>query len=230
LTSYASDFVPNMAPARVTIERLQSAETTTFENIYHDGLRTQFVRGCAKRLGPHDVPAGWKRTPIVHLAPIAGELETALVHCFANSLIGLTPQGWMREWDAEGRVRPSYWEEAQAVMPWAAAVVLSDEDVADTAWIDRFRRWARLLVVTHGATGCTVFMGDEERHIPAPAAREINPTGAGDIFATAFFVRLYQTKGNPWEAARFANELAATSVTGQNLATKIHRLQAVLQE
>jgi sugar/nucleoside kinase (ribokinase family) len=41
---------------------------------------------------------------------------------------------------------------------------------------------------------------------------EFDPTGAGDIFAAAFFVRLYLTR-DPWESARFANQIAATSVT-----------------
>ena len=37
-------------------------------------------------------------------------------------------------------------------------------------------------------------------------------TGAGDIFAAAFFFRLYTTR-DPWESARFATQLAAASVT-----------------
>jgi sugar/nucleoside kinase (ribokinase family) len=40
----------------------------------------------------------------------------------------------------------------------------------------------------------------------------VDATGAGDIFAAAFFVRLNQTR-DPWEAARFATCLAAQSVT-----------------
>jgi sugar/nucleoside kinase (ribokinase family) len=40
---------------------------------------------------------------------------------------------------------------------------------------------------------------------------EVDPTGAGDIFAAAFFFRLHATR-DPWEAARFATNLAALSV------------------
>ena len=40
----------------------------------------------------------------------------------------------------------------------------------------------------------------------------LEASGAGDIFASAFFVRLNQTR-DPWEAARFATNLAAYSVT-----------------
>ena len=40
----------------------------------------------------------------------------------------------------------------------------------------------------------------------------VDETGAGDIFAASFFHRLSETE-NPWEAARFAVELSANSVT-----------------
>jgi sugar/nucleoside kinase (ribokinase family) len=46
---------------------------------------------------------------------------------------------------------------------------------------------------------------------------EVDPTGAGDIFAAAFFARLYATR-DPWEAARFAVQMSAISVTRPGIA------------
>jgi sugar/nucleoside kinase (ribokinase family) len=86
------------------------------------------------------------------------------------------------------------------------------------------------MVLTAGAEGCTVFMAGESRHIPAPGVIEVEATGAGDVFAAAFLVRLWQTAGNPWEAARFANELAAQSVTQRGLAAKMEAIKKVLPE
>jgi sugar/nucleoside kinase (ribokinase family) len=40
----------------------------------------------------------------------------------------------------------------------------------------------------------------------------VDPTGAGDIFAAAFFTRLLSTR-DPWEATRFATLVASCSVT-----------------
>ena len=45
---------------------------------------------------------------------------------------------------------------------------------------------------------------------------EVDATGAGDIFAAAFFYRLYATR-DPWAAARFATHLASFSVTRPGL-------------
>ena len=74
----------------------------------------------------------------------------------------------------------------------------------------------RILVITEGASGSRVFWNGDIRRFQPPLVSEIDPTGAGDIFAAAFFIRLNYTH-NPWEAARFATHLAATSVTRPGL-------------
>jgi len=51
---------------------------------------------------------------------------------------------------------------------------------------------------------------------PPRPARLVDPTGAGDVFAAAFFIRLSQTR-DPWEAARFATQVAARSVTRRGM-------------
>ena len=49
------------------------------------------------------------------------------------------------------------------------------------------------------------------RRFRAPEIDEVDATGAGDIFAAAFFVRYLRTR-DPWEATRFATLLASHSV------------------
>jgi sugar/nucleoside kinase (ribokinase family) len=62
-----------------------------------------------------------------------------------------------------------------------------------------------------------LYWNGDLRRFSAPPEMEIDPVGAGDIFATAFFFRLYSTH-DPWESARFATQLAANSVTRRGLA------------
>ena len=45
-----------------------------------------------------------RNAPIIHLAPIAQELDAGLAKQFPTSLVGVTPQGWMRGWDENGKV------------------------------------------------------------------------------------------------------------------------------
>jgi sugar/nucleoside kinase (ribokinase family) len=209
----------------ISIERVVAEQTTTFENVYLKVGRQQTLRSRAKNLAADHVPDNWQRASIVHLGPVANEIDPDIVNLFSNSLIGLTPQGWFRRWRDDGRVYIGEWREADDILPYTAATIVSLEDLPDSSWIERFRRVAPVVVLTQQEDGCTVFCHGESRHFAAPTVREVNPTGAGDIFASAFFVRLHQTKGNPWEAAQFANRIAAHSVAHESLEAKLQSIK-----
>lgn len=210
------------------IYSVPARETTTFENIYEDAGRIQTIHAVAAKLGVEDLPAPWQHARIVHLAPIADEVDPRLMGLFSNSLLGLTPQGWLRAWDSSGRVQARLWAAAAEYLPLATSVFVSDEDLVQPEMLAEYRRHSNVLVMTQGAGGCIVYVGDEARSVPAPRVRALDTTGAGDIFATAFLVRLEQTAGNAWEAARFANELAAQSVTVAGLHPKMQVLRDFL--
>ncbi|MFO7538669.1 MAG: PfkB family carbohydrate kinase [Chloroflexota bacterium] len=230
VSSAAPDFDWHAALPTVQVKTVPAAETTTFQNIYTERGRIQYLHGRANLITVADVPSTWQRPAIVHLAPLANELESDIVSLFKFSLVGITPQGWLRCWDENGRIYPCTWQAAEQLLPQAGAVILSDEDLPDDAVLARYRQLAPLLVLTQGAKGCTIFIADESRHIPSPSVIEVEATGAGDVFAAAFLIRLQQTAGNPWEAARFANQLAAQSVTQRGLAAKIEHIRNVMGE
>lgn len=216
VTSAAPDLDLSQALNGITIASIPAATTTTFENVYTSTGRHQVVHTVARMITPEVLPADW-RGNIVHLGPVAHECDPALAVAFTDAFLGLTPQGWMRCWDASGRVSRCRWEGAEELLARADAVVLSEEDVGgDMGLVAHYAAQTRLLVVTQGAAGCTVYTDGQSRHFPAPAAHEVDPTGSGDVFAAAFFVRLYR-EGDPWLAARFANCVAACSVTRRGL-------------
>jgi sugar/nucleoside kinase (ribokinase family) len=212
VTAMASDLPLNQLQG-IQIAAYQSDVSTTFENIYtHEG-RVQKLYAVAPNLGYHLVPEPWRQAPIVHLGPVAQEVEPALARSFPEALVGITPQGWLRNWDANGQVQASEWPEARFVLENASAVVMSIEDVqSDETRIEEMVSSSRVLVVTEGSAGARLYWNGDLRRFRPPQIEETDPVGAGDIFATAFFIRLYQTN-DPWEAARFATLLAANSVT-----------------
>ena len=112
----------------------------------------------------------------------------------------------------------------------ADAVILSEEDLPELGVLDEYRRWARLLVLTQGEAGCTVFFRGRSKQIPAPTVKEVEPTGAGDIFTTAFLIRFYRNGHDPLDAASFANQMAARSVTQPDLESKIAILNAAVDD
>jgi sugar/nucleoside kinase (ribokinase family) len=216
LTSLRSDV--DVSPALLDIEvvRLASNHTTTFENIYTDQGRHQTLHAVAERLTPDRVPAT-PQADIVHLAPIAQEVDLAWLDHFPGALIGVTPQGWLREWDAQGRISPIGWAEAEQVLPHADAVIISIEDVAhNEELVQQWAAQAKLLVVTRGAYGCTVHQAGKVTAVPTHPVEIVDATGAGDIFAASFLVRLREC-GDPIVAARFASCLASQSITRRGL-------------
>lgn len=194
-----------------------AVNSTTFENIDTPEGRVQLIYHVANSLDLNLIPESWLNTPIVHLGPIAQEVEPSLMRRFSNNFVGVTPQGWLRAWDAKGRVSPCEWPEAAFVLQQAGAAVISSEDVAgDEARIEELASACRVLAVTENNEGVRLFWNGDVRRFRAPQVDAVDTTGAGDIFATAFFFRLYATR-DPWEAARFATQLASISVTRHGL-------------
>ncbi len=196
----------------------ESKTSTTFENIYTPQGRTQHIRRVAPKIDFAIVPEAWRRAKIIHLAPVAQEVDSVLPPGFRPSLLGLTPQGWMRSWDENGLVHPCAWDKAESALEEAGAVVFSLEDVGgNEELIEQYAHTGRLLVVTEGVAGARVFWHGDSRRFRAPKVDEVDATGAGDVFAAAFFARLLNTR-DPWEAARFANQVAAISVKRPGMA------------
>ncbi len=203
-----------------------TSETTTFSNTYTQGFRIQYLHTRANTLAVTDVPHLWRDTPIVLLGPLAQEITPALVALFqrrTGALIAATPQGWLRRWDANGRVWPTPWMLAEQVLPLLDVLILSHDDLLPFANGNRadadalLYAWSTrvpLLVATDGRHGATLFQHGVAHHFPAYSAREIDPTGAGDVFAAAFLVSLYQDE-DALRAVDFANCAASFSIEQQ---------------
>ncbi len=212
ITSAEPDYDLKKTFGDIPILLIPSEDTTTFENTYTPSGRRQIIHGVAATLQPEAVPTEWRGPSIVHLGPVARELDPDLIHLFQGSLVGLTPQGWHRTWGKTGRVTFTLWSAASEVLPLASAVIVSREDICDEGTWSLYLRLCSLLVITDGAGGCVVHHNDQRRHFPSLGVAETDPTGVGDIFAASFFIRLRETDGNAWAAARFATQIAAPTV------------------
>jgi sugar/nucleoside kinase (ribokinase family) len=194
---------------------LPSPVSTTFTNIYHGIQRTQIIEALAAPILPEELPPAWADVPVVLLGPLAREVPPAWARTFPEkALVGITPQGWMRKWDEKGHVSPTPWENMPEFLAHADVIILSREDVGgDDAYIADLACRANLLIVTDGWHGATVHRCGESFPVPARPTEQVDPTGAGDVFATAFLIRMFET-GDPVVAVRFANIVASMSVEG----------------
>ena len=217
LTSAAPDFdLRQTFPPEVEVVVVPSARTTTFENIYQGHHRRQYLRAVASVIGAEDVPPSWRGAPIVHFGPLAREFTPALFSTFSGAkLRGLTPQGFLRRWDSTGLVSRIEPPTLNGYLSELDVVVLSEEDVGgDWEILDQYAAEARLLVVTRGPEGAVLRRrGARDAAYPAFSTNEVDPTGAGDVFAAAFLIHLRET-GDPDDATRFANCVASFAVEG----------------
>lgn len=205
----------------------ESEHATIFENIYKPEGREQFVRSVAPVIEPGDVPPEWigpgQGIEIVHIGPVAQECGPDLLELFPDALIGITPQGFMRDWNnPTERVCPVLWEgpQAQAMLSRSGALVLSEEDLPrgleGQRLLEEYISACPIVALTREARGCTLYYQGRTENVPAYPAQVLDPTGAGDVFAAAFFIRLRATS-DPIEAARFANAAAACNIEGPGL-------------
>lgn len=201
----------------IQVVNYHSDQSTRFLNRYTETGREQFIHSVAPDLDYYHVPQSWRSASIVHLGPVAQEVVPGIVRNFSSSLLGVTPQGWLRNWRRDGLVYVSEWPEADFVLQRAGAIVLSVEDVAgDENRIDEMVASSRVMAVTEAHQGVRLYWNGDVRRFRPPEVDEVDATGAGDVFAAAFFIRLHTTR-DPWEAARFATQLSAFSVTRTGL-------------
>lgn len=219
LTSGDAELFPPPPPG-LTVIAAPSAHLTTFENRYGPAGRRQWLHARAAPVDLGSLPVAWRQVPVVHLAPVAAELNLeAALAAFPAALVGVTPQGWMRAWTTPlpSEVRPRPWRPAPALLRRVSLLVLSIEDVGGDESVPRaYAEHCSLVVVTRGAAGATMYREGMPCHVAPFVAIERDPTGAGDVFAAAMLARLHET-GEPEASAAFASAAAALSVEGPGL-------------
>lgn len=220
LTAAAGDLDLREVTAALEVSCRPSRRTTILETLAGaGGRRRQRLVARAEVLLAEDLPAAWRQPRIVHFGPIADEVDPGLVGCFRSpALRAMTPQGWLRWWDEDGVIRRRPWRHVEPLLGAADAVVLSLEDLGgDEAAAEEMAAACPVLAVTAGAGATRVYSeGREQRFVPPPV-REVDSTGAGDVFAAAFF-HCFADTGDPWHASVFATRLAAASTTRSGLA------------
>jgi len=206
------------AAPRVEVVCRPAEASTTFVNRYMGNRRQQRLLDRAALLTLGALPAGWQQTPLVLLGPVAQEVPPVWAEHFRHAMVGACLQGWLRAWDETGQVSFTPWPQAYRWLPYLTAAFVSREDlVGQQELAITYASHCPLLLLTDGPREATMF----QQGRPAPVApflvQEVDPTGAGDVFATALLLRLAE-RAAPAVAARFAAATAALSVQGSGIA------------
>ena len=218
ITSRGLDFSCDGLLKGINITGSLSPHTTTFCNSYYQGKRKQIINEIANSIKKAQVPPGWNKAKIVHICPIADEVDQEIFTLFKDSLVCLTPQGLMRRWDEKGRIYPKKWIPIFKVSSQVDVLILSEEDIATFPEVlEECKFLINIVILTRGAEGSILYWRGKEFVFSAFKTEEKDPTGAGDVFAAAFLVKYYQTN-DPIESSRFANCVASFAVEGKGTA------------
>jgi hypothetical protein len=215
VTSCGLDVDPASAMPGVPIHIVPSNETTTFINTYRDGFRRQILRGVGGQIHGADIPMDWRNAPLVMLGPLAQELDESVFQYLTGDTIAASIQGWLRKWNESGEVSPTPWDGA-TILPQVSVAIFSDDDSPTERQIAEWAEHSSTLIHTHGGDGCSVYTGGEWDRVPAFKIEEVDPTGAGDVFATAFLIRFRESK-DALDAATFASCAASFCVEAEGV-------------
>jgi sugar/nucleoside kinase (ribokinase family) len=220
LTSAGFDFPISKLDSQVDIVVKSSQYTTVFRNNYVNGFRQQIIYELASKLTPNDLPHNWKSPLIAHIGPVFDECDSEFLHQFhPDTYLGVTMQGWLRARLPDGRIVPKLSQRHLDVLRHATTVIISEDDILnDWDYAEKLADSTNILVVTCGSRGGIIFDHNKKLSFSAPLTVEKSPTGAGDIFAAAFFCSMAQGY-NSYKASMFASCLAAKSVTRIGLAS-----------
>jgi len=205
----AADYPFREVLSGIDVHSVPAGQTTVFRNYYEVAGRRQVLAQRAGEISGSDVPAAWRSPEIVLLGPLARELPPDAAGWFDARVVGATAQGWLRGWDDEGRVSAA--ASLPAAMPGRLDLLVFSEADARPEAVVEWGRCARVIAHTRGPLGVRLCVAGEWHDVPAAPAREVDPTGAGDVWAAAYLLR-YSEVSDPFEAARFACAAAALCV------------------
>lgn len=228
------ELAPLLAPFEAEVEAWvwPSERTTRFVNTSDGDTRSQRVTALA---GPLDcgalVPpaaaaspgaaasAAGDRVRVLHVAPIAREVDLGeAIRATAAEVVGVTPQGLIRQWGEDGRVAHvplTLADGRDEVAAGIDVVVMAEEERPFVEALTRaVRRHGGLVVVTKGSQGCLVETAAGGQAVPAlPAVEAVDRTGAGDVLAAGLLVGLGEGR-EVADAVRFAMAAASCSIEG----------------
>lgn len=219
---------------------------TTFTNHYMGTRRTQHIRHWAGGIDLRGMPPHWGNAKIVHLGPVADEIDPRRIIGITSGFLGVTPQGWMRDWPRErgGMVKHVPLRLPVDLVNRLDSAIVSDEEIFHARDLIERVGERRMSVVTRGPEGATIYHslgktadlrpGEKQFRmvdIPGVNVKVKSLTGAGDVFAAAFFMKASEQTSSALDAGRYANAVAALSLreVGVGVVPDMKEVDALLE-
>jgi len=206
--------IPRELANRFSLVVQQADIPTTFINVYRADRRVQTITHWAGPIDMRGLPAHWRNAKVIHLGPIADEVDPRQGAGLTSQFVGATPQGWMRDWPrgTGGPVKNIPLRLPGELISRLDSLIVSIEEITYARDVVQQVGARRLGVVTMDKNGARVIAGGQTLELGGYEVKVKDATGAGDVFAAAFFLKASDRGISAEKAGRFANAVAALSL------------------
>jgi 2-dehydro-3-deoxygluconokinase len=223
---FSKNYVKWLRTNRIDLSGLKlvkDASTTRFVLQYQEGWKRKLrLKARAPSISTNDLPDSLQAR-VIHMASIANELSEDLVIKLRKSasILSLDPQGFVRDFDCEGNVFLKRWR-AESILGMVDVYKSSLDEMRMVTGTTNIKlgikkihdHGVKIIIVTKGMRGSTIFFDKTFRNVPACKSRLIlDPTGAGDAYSGAFLAE-YVRKKNPLWCACVGSVSASFVVEG----------------
>ena len=215
------EWVKTLKSHKINVELQESEDVTCFVNDYRKGERKQSVLSDAgkieyKSFGKFDV---------IFLGPVFNEitlecLKKARKDC---NILSLDVQGFVRTLKDKEVVK-KFWNDREEFLKYVDLLKIGRDEMSSVSKESDYEKvceelrslGVKVVELTLGENG-SIIAGEEIHRIPIYKTILVDKTGSGDVFATAFAIRYFETK-NELESGLFAS--AAASFVVEDFGTK----------
>jgi sugar/nucleoside kinase (ribokinase family) len=196
--------LPSLVRLGTPVRYVPGEQTAAFSFTYDGDRRTMTIEGLGDTWLPTDLPD--VRCRWVHVAPLArNEWPAGTLAALARRhRVSYDGQGLVRRAEVGPLQLDDDYDPEILRHVWVLKLAEEEAEVVG----DPAALGPREVLVTHGSRGATVYTGGRSEFIPAHGL-PVDPTGAGDAFATAYIVGRNAGFG-PAGAARRATAVVAS--------------------
>lgn len=182
----------------IHVEVQPDKHLTFFINDYSFGERQQLLLEHTRKI----VYKSSEKMDIIHFNPMFGEINLESIKKARKNceILSLDVQGLVRT-TKNKKVIGKFWSKREEFLKHIDFLKVGKNEINLVSRKKSYREiceelssmGAKVVALTLGEKGSIVFKEDYYE-IPAYKTEEIDPTGAGDVYATAFAIRYFETK------------------------------------
>ncbi|MEM1545083.1 MAG: PfkB family carbohydrate kinase [Candidatus Methanomethylicia archaeon] len=187
-------YLDRMKSLDISLVKISSKPTTRYQIVYNSNYeRTLKLLSKCEDISESDIPSNLE-VKAIHICPIANEININAIFKLKefNGVLSIDTQGLLRAFRNDGRV---YLRKPRNIFNIVRDIDILKADQFEIKVILNslkdisrlFDIGVKIVVVTSGSSGVTIYTCEEVINVPAPRIYEVkDPTGAGDVFMAGF--------------------------------------------